>query len=228
VRRSDRLFEIIQIVRDGRLHLARDIAEKLEVSIRTIYRDLDTLVASGIPIEGERGVGYLLREPIFLPPLNLSNIELEALHFGMAIVANTTDCELQKAAQSLLLKINQVALASASRKSNYGFSVYGFEQAKAGFQHMAKIREAIRQRQKLQLVYADEGSKNSQRLVRPLQMEFWGRVWTCACWCELRHDFRVFRVDRIASCELTSLTFELETGKSFEDFREKNNFEKTD
>ena len=102
MRRTDRLFEIIQIISDGRLHLAREIAETLEVSVRTIYRDIETLVASGVPVEGERGVGYLLREPIHLPPLTLTAEELEALHFGMAVAKQSAEPALQKAAASLL------------------------------------------------------------------------------------------------------------------------------
>jgi predicted DNA-binding transcriptional regulator YafY len=218
MRRTDRLFEIIQIVRDGRLHLARDIAEKLEISIRSVYRDIETLVASGFPIEGERGVGYLLREPIFLPPLNLSNLELEALHFGMAVVTNAADAELQNAARSLLAKVSQVVLPDDNRQTNWGFGVFRFEQAAAGFRHMATIRAAVRGRHKLILTYEDPSSKQTTRTVRPLQMEFWGRVWTCTCWCELKSDFRVFRVDRIQRCDVLEHSFAPEAGKNLDDF----------
>ena len=227
MRRTDRLFEIIQIVRDGQLHLARDIAEKLEVSVRSIYRDIETLVGSGIPIEGERGVGYLLREPIFLPPLNLSNLELEALHFGMAVVTHAADAELQNAARSLTAKINQVILADGNRQTSWGLGVYRFEQASVGFKHMSKIRSAVRSNLKLVLTYEDLNGSQSARTVRPLQMEFWGRVWTCTCWCELKDDFRVFRIDRIKSCELTEIIFKPETGKTLEDYIGKIGYEKT-
>ncbi|MEO0752236.1 MAG: HTH domain-containing protein [Pseudomonadota bacterium] len=91
MRRSERLTEIVEIIKDGRLHLARDIAEALEVSERTVYRDIATLIASGVPVEGERGVGYLLKEPVFLPPLALSMTELEALSLGMSIVQEVAD-----------------------------------------------------------------------------------------------------------------------------------------
>ena len=138
MRRSDRLSEIIEIVQDGRLHLARNIAEQLEVSVRTIYRDFDTLVASGIPIDGERGVGYMLREPVFLPPMNLSLTELEALHLGMAIVSEAADPELQKAAAALTRKIDKVATANGAVPKNWGFGVYPFTQAKLGFEHMPR------------------------------------------------------------------------------------------
>ncbi len=107
MRRTDRLFDLIQLIRDGRLHRAADLAERLEVSVRTIYRDMDTLVASGIPVEGERGVGYILRAPIFLPPVTLTLTELEALHLGVALVRKAADPELQQAASSLSDKIDQ-------------------------------------------------------------------------------------------------------------------------
>lgn len=94
MRRTDRLFDLIQILRDGRLHRAQDMAEQLEVSVRTVYRDMDTLVSSGLPVAGERGLGYMMTAPITLPPLNLTLAELEALHLGMAVVAEAADEEL--------------------------------------------------------------------------------------------------------------------------------------
>ena len=100
MRRTDRLFDLIQLLRDGRLHKASDLAEKMEVSVRTIYRDMDTLVGSGIPVEGERGVGYILRAPVFMPPMALTQVELEALHLGAALVRQTADAELQEAADA--------------------------------------------------------------------------------------------------------------------------------
>ena len=108
MRRTDRLFELIGILRDGRLHRAADLADRLEVSQRTIYRDMETLQTSGVPVEGERGVGYMLTAPITLPPLNLTLTELEALHLGIAVVAEAADPELQSAARSMADKIDAV------------------------------------------------------------------------------------------------------------------------
>ncbi|MHA1545135.1 MAG: helix-turn-helix transcriptional regulator, partial [Alphaproteobacteria bacterium] len=108
MRRTDRLFEIVQLFRGGRLWRGGDIATRLEVSLRTIYRDIDTLVASGVPIEGARGVGYILREPIFLPPLTLTTTELEALQLGMEMVRKMSDADLAEAAARLLTKIDAV------------------------------------------------------------------------------------------------------------------------
>ncbi|MFN8733765.1 MAG: helix-turn-helix transcriptional regulator, partial [Hyphomonadaceae bacterium] len=124
MRRSERLAEIVEIVRDGRLHLARDIADALEVSVRTIYRDIDTLVASGVPIDGERGVGYMLREPVFLPPMALSFTELEALSLGMSIVQAAADTELQEAAKRVMDKVGQHASNRRQAPKSWGFGVY--------------------------------------------------------------------------------------------------------
>lgn len=223
MRRSDRLSEIIEIVQDGRLHLARDIAERLEVSVRTIYRDFDTLAASGVPIDGERGVGYMLREPVFLPPMNLSLVELEALHLGMAIVAAAADTELQDAAASLTRKVNKVATANGSAPKRWGFGVYPFAQAKLGFKHMPTIRKAIRDQQKLKIDYLSLDNITSTRTIRPLQTEYWGRVWTVSAWCESRADFRAFRIDRITACAPTGDHFKDEPGRRLEDYLEKVN-----
>ncbi len=225
MRRSDRLSEVIEIVQDGRLHRARDIAEQLEVSIRTIYRDFDTLVASGIPIDGERGVGYMLREPVFLPPMNLSITELEALHLGMAIVAQVADPELQGAAASLTQKIDKVATARGTVPKRWGFGVYPFAQAKIGFRHMPMIRNAIRCQKKLKIDYLSLDKQTSSRTVWPLQTEYWGRVWTLSSWCEKRDDFRVFRIDCITTCELAGGYFKNEPGRRLEDYLEKVNAE---
>lgn len=219
MRRTDRLFDMIQILRDGRLHRAQDIADRLEVSLRTIYRDMDTLIASGVPIEGARGLGYMATAAITLPPLNLSLTELEALHLGMAIVGAAADEELQKAALSLSAKIEAV-LPDGRRTApaSFGFAVYPFAAAAHGFRHMPALRAAIRARQKLELSYRNATSELTRRVVRPLQLEYWGRVWTVTVWCELRNDFRVFRVDKIESIKVLPQLFIDEPGKSLADY----------
>jgi predicted DNA-binding transcriptional regulator YafY len=220
VRRTDRLYEIIQIISDGRLHLARDIAEKLEVSVRTVYRDIDSLVASGVPVEGERGVGYLLREPIHLPPLTLTAEELEALHFGMAVATEAVDPVLQRAASSLLAKIDRVLPPSRrADPKTWGFAVYPLETAAEGHPHLPVLRQAVREKRMIRLIYhKPPDSKPQIREVRPLQLEFWGWAWTLTGWCELRQDFRVFRVDRIQSAELLKTKFLDEPGRRLADY----------
>lgn len=218
MRRADRLAELVEIVRDGRLHTARDLAAALEVSERTIYRDMDTLAASGVPVEGERGVGYLMREPVFLPPLALSLIELEALALGMAIVREAADPELQMAAESLLGKVEDHAAVRRRSPRKWGFGVYAFETARAGFVHMPLIRRAIRDGLVLRIAYRSIANEATERDIRPLQTEYWGRVWTCSAWCELRAGFRAFRIDRIENCAETGRRFAPEPGKTIGDY----------
>lgn len=219
MRRTDRLFDLIQILRDGRLHRGKDLAERLGISVRTLYRDMDTIIASGIPVEGERGLGYMMTAPITLPPLNLTLTELEALHLGLAVVSKAADEELQRAAATLSEKVDAVLPEDRSAPaSGWGFAVYPFAEAARGFVHMAPLRAAIRSRRKVDLRYLAPDKKATERRVRPLQMEYWGRVWTLTGWCELRNDFRVFRVDRIATLDISFDTFEEEPGKTLADY----------
>lgn len=219
MRRTDRLFDLIQILRDGRLHRAQDLADRLGVSVRTIYRDMDTLITSGVPIEGERGLGYMATAAITLPPLNLTLTELEALHLGMAIVGEAADAELQKAAHSLSAKIDAVLPEDRSTPpTGWGFAVYPFADAARGFAHMPALRAAIRARQKLRIGYRDQSGTLTDRVIRPLQMEYWGRLWTVTVWCELRAGFRVFRVDRIETLKVLPQLFVDEAGKTLADY----------
>ena len=219
MRRTDRLFDLVNILRDGRLHRAQDIATRLEVSVRTIYRDMETLQASGVPVEGERGVGYMITSAISLPPLTLTPEELEALHLGMAIVAEASDAELRGAAASLAVKIEAVlpeqTIAEADK---WKFAVYPFADAARGAAHMGRLRAAIRARQKLRLTYHSKGDRITTRTIRPLHMEYWGRVWTLTAWCELRTDFRVFRIDLIQAVEALPELFVDEPGKMLKDY----------
>jgi predicted DNA-binding transcriptional regulator YafY len=219
MRRTDRLFELIQILRDGRLHRARDMALRLEVSTRTIWRDMETLRATGVPVEGERGVGYRMTAPITLPPLNLTLAELEALHLGMAVVAQVADRELQGAAKSLTAKIDAVLPEHRTAPATgWGLAASPFAEVARGFVHMPAIRAALKARQKLRLTYRSLDEALTERVVRPLQMEYWGRVWTLTAWCELRHDFGVFRVDRVDRLEPLAEQFEEEDGKTLADY----------
>lgn len=218
MRRTDRLFEIIQLFRGGRLLRGQDIADQVEVSLRTVYRDIETLIASGVPIEGERGVGYLLREPIFLPPLTLSTTELEALHLGMEIVRQMSDSELSDGASRLLNKIDAV-LPERRKGLNYldNLSVFSGDVA-AKLSFLAIVRQAIAAKNLLDVAYVTLAGEPSQRVIRPLHVEYWGRVWTCTAWCQLRDDFRVFRIDRLQDCTLTGDHFKTEAGKSYQDY----------
>jgi len=219
MRRADRLFDLIQILRDGRLHAARDLAARLEVSVRTIWRDMAVLQASGLPVEGARGLGYMLRETIDLPPLTLTPDELEALRLGAELVARGADPGLGRAAESLRGKIEAVLpdrrLADARTPLPYVFT--GAETA-AGASHLPAIRRALANRETLRIDYRDADGRPVSRRVRPLQLQFWGRVWTLAGWCELRGDFRSFRLDRIAGLDPTGEGFAAEPGRGLDDY----------
>ncbi|MBT0956335.1 YafY family transcriptional regulator [Alphaproteobacteria bacterium KMM 3653] len=220
MRRTDRLFELIQILRNGGLHRAQDIADRLDVSLRTIYRDMDALMASGMPIEGARGVGYRLTAAITLPPLNLTMEELEALHMGMAVVGEAGDPALKAAAASLSAKIDAVLpMDTNAAPKGWGFAIYPFADAAAGFTHMPALRSALRSRQKVRLTYTNLTGEVTSRITRPLHIDYLGRVWTLAAWCELREDFRVFRIDRITKVQTLPALFVDEPGKSLADYR---------
>ena len=218
MRRTDRLFDLIQILRDGRLHKAAEMADRLEVSNRTIWRDMATLMASGLPVEGERGVGYILRAPITLPPMILTSAELEAFRLGVRLVADGADPGLARAARSLATKIGAVTPAPPEPDDDGLFVFTGREVTRAA-PHMPMLRAAIRSNERLTITYVDESGLDSHRDIRPLQLEFWGRVWTLAAWCEARQDFRSFRVDRIRAITPTGETFPLEPGRDLTTWR---------
>jgi predicted DNA-binding transcriptional regulator YafY len=222
MRRTDRLFELIQILRDGRLHTARDMAERLEVSVRTLWRDMATLIASGLPVEGERGVGYILREPVTLPPLTLTADEVQALTLGLQLVTRGADPSLARAADSLTAKIAAVLPARLMEGAGAETWVFPGAEAMAAARHLPGLRRAIRLRERLDLTYRNSDGALSSRTVRPLLLEFWGRVWTLASWCETRADFRSFRVDRIESLQPTGGTFPDDPGRSLADWRRLN------
>jgi predicted DNA-binding transcriptional regulator YafY len=215
-------MELVRLLRDGRVHRAEDMARELDVSLRTIYRDLDTLAASGIPIEGARGLGYRATADVTLPPLNLSATELEALHVGLAVVGDAGDKELQTAARSLSAKIDAVLPEDRSAPpAGFGFAVYPFADAAGGFAHMPRIRAAIRARQKLRVHLGDAEGSAAPIVIRPLELDYWGRVWTCTAWSETAGEFLSFRVDRVRRLDVLQGLFVDEPGKTLADFRAK-------
>ena len=223
MRRTDRLFDLIQTLRDGRLHTARALAVQTGVSSRTIWRDMATLIAAGLPVEGERGVGYILRERIDLPPLTLTPDELTALRLGLALAARGADPSLAGAASTVAAKIDAVlppALLAASREDPRALFVFPGPEALAAARHLPALRAAIRQSRRLRLNYANAQGCVSIRTVRPLALEFWGRVWTLAAWCETRADLRSFRVDRIAALAPDG-TFQPEPGRDLAAWRDR-------
>jgi predicted DNA-binding transcriptional regulator YafY len=219
MRRTDRLFDLVQLFSRRRLLTGAAIADALGVSLRTVYRDIDTLVASGVPIEGERGVGYLLREPYFLPPLTLNPIEIEALHLGMALVRRSGDAALAEAADHLERKVDAVLPSDRPRSGHrWSVAVHLPSRLPGERRNIATLRAAIARREVIAINYQALDGGLSARAIRPLELEFWGRVWTVTAWCEWRADFRVFRVERITHCEPTGRLFEAERGKRLIDY----------
>jgi len=213
VSRKSRLFDLVQILRDGQLHRARDLATRLGVSDRTIWRDMATLIDSGLPIEGARGVGYQLRDPTVLPPMTLTRDEFEALRLGITLVAGAADPTIARAAASLRAKVSAVAPARAQDPGADSFVFASAEAARAA-PHLALIRRAIRDHLTLSLDYPDAGGTVSTRRIRPLHLDFWGRAWTLTSWNESLHDFSVFRVDLVADIKHDGGAFLPEPGKT--------------
>jgi predicted DNA-binding transcriptional regulator YafY len=202
MRRTDRLFEIIQILRsENRVITANEIAARLEVSTRTIYRDIQTLQSMRTPIEGEAGVGYLMRQGYDLPALNFSVDEIEAIVVGLSLVAQTGDKGLQRAAQQVSHKIDTIR----DRLESLQVSDRGALVPVAVDPDM--IRRAIREEQKLDIRYRDESERDSSRQVRPLAIIYYVHAMLMVAWCELRNDFRHFRIDRMLSCAETGEFF---------------------
>jgi predicted DNA-binding transcriptional regulator YafY len=218
MRRADRLFRIVQLLRRRRtIVTAKQIAGKLEISERTVYRDIRDLIASGTPIDGEAGVGYRLRPDYDLPPLMFDREEIQALVLGARIVAQFGDPALARASESILSKVAGVLPKDlepllADTRLFVPSPVRGARSA-AG---LAVAREALVARRRLRLKYANEKGEETDRTVRPLGLFFWGKTWTLAAWCEMRIGFRNFRLDRIGEAEMGE-RFEEETGRTLRD-----------
>ena len=221
MRRADRLFQIVQVLRHKRVVTAAELAERLEVSERTVYRDMRDLSRSGVPILSEAGVGYRLLRGFDLPPLMFTADEIEALVLGARMVREFADPHLVRAAESVLEKVEAVVPDKlAPRLHQTQLFALNFTPDEETGQRLAALRIALRERCKIRFAYTDEGGSHSQRSARPLALSFLAPQWLVTCWCELREDFRNFRVDRMR--ELVSLDerFEDEPGKTMGDFLE--------
>jgi predicted DNA-binding transcriptional regulator YafY len=200
-------------LRDGELHTAEAMAQDLGVSVRTIYRDMETLAASGVPVEGARGYGYTARAAITLPPLNLTQAELDALHLALATLGAADLPEQAQAAQSLSAKIEAVLpQETGPAPAPFGFATDAFAEAAKGFAHMPKIRAAIRARQRLRLTI-----DNKTHDLRPLKLDYWGRVWTCRAWSETSNGFLSFPLEQITTLTALPGLFVDEPGKTLAD-----------
>ncbi len=218
MRRADRLFRLVQLVRGRRLSTAAFLAGRLEVSERTVYRDIADLAAQGVPVEGEAGVGYRMRAGYDLPPLMFTKEEAQALVAAVRIAQSRLDEALAGEVESALSKILAV-LPAGSRAAAETVGVLAPPRPldAAVRQRLGELRRATERRRKLRMRYLDLRGATSERVVRPLGCVYWGEVWTLAAWCETRDGFRSFRVDRIESVAVLEERFRDEPGRSLAD-----------
>ncbi len=222
MRRADRLFQIVQLIRGRRLSTAAYLAQRLEVSERTVYRDIADLQHQGVPIEGEAGVGYRLGHGFDLPPLMFSEDEARALVASVRMAQVWQDPVLAQASLVALGKILSVLPATA-RAAAQSMAIYappsGLEPAVQAT--LQTLREAAQEHRKIQMTYRDASEQMTQRTVRPLGCFYWGKVWTLAAWCENRNGFRSFRLDRMVQVQRQSDKtglFRDEPGKTLADY----------
>lgn len=203
MRRGDRLFQLLLELGRGRVRTAKQLGERLGVSERTVYRDIADLAAQGTPVEGAAGIGYSLRAGYQVPPLMFERDELEALALGAAWVSAYADEDLRVAADRVLNKIDAVLpqrLRPGLRAE--GIEVLAFSHDPGTRRVLSAARRGMKERRRLNADYLDGKQDPTRRVLWPLGLFYWGRVWTLAAWCELRRDYRSFRIDRFVSLDL--------------------------
>jgi predicted DNA-binding transcriptional regulator YafY len=218
VRRADRLFQIVQRLRLRRRTstTAAQLAEELGVSERTIYRDIQDLILSGVPIQGEAGVGYALPSHFDLPPLMFTEDEIEALVLGARVVKSFADKELARAADDVLAKVEAV-LPKHMRERLASSTLFAMNFRAPVSEDMAGLRAAIKEMKKIRFSYEDGRGASTSRVVQPLGLFYWGATWSLGAWCELRVDFRNFRVDRMKQVQILEDRFEPVPGRTLAD-----------
>jgi len=200
--KSDRLFEVIQILRAATAPMkAADIAKILEVSKRTVYRDIATLQAMRTPIQGEAGIGYVMRRGYDLPPINFDEDEAEAITIGLSMIARTGDAQLLKAAKRAARKLSE----AAPQTNKLIASSWGTDTSEHVDPYL--IRQAIRSETKFQIIYMDAKGDQSKRIIWPLVLIYYADNTMLVAWCELRNDFRHFRLDRMVECVAEAAQF---------------------
>ncbi|ELY4819160.1 YafY family transcriptional regulator [Cronobacter malonaticus] len=196
--RTQRLLELLQLLRSHRYPVtAATLAERLDVSVRSIYRDIETLKMQGVEIEGSAGIGYILQSDYHLPPLMFDAHEVDALMLGLHWVMRHTDPQLEAAARNAVAKIHAILPENLAQHIRYPSLMVPPPGNDSSLRFLADIRQAIHQRRKLELVYTDKDGAASSRLVWPIALGFFDAVRMLACWCELRQAFRHFRIDRM-------------------------------
>lgn len=219
MRRADRLFQIIQILRRRRVTTAARLAEELEVSLRTVYRDVRDLIISGVPIEGEAGVGYALPPSFDLPPLMFTKEEITALVLGARLVESHGDPALQRAAKDVLAKVACVLPAGLRERipSTRLFAPH-FTRDEPLAVLLGMLRGAVETHRKVSFSYTNKEGTPSTRTVRPLCLAYFAPNWLLTGWCEIRKDFRNFRLDRIEGLTVTEEGFDETPGQDLKTF----------
>ncbi|ANG96358.1 DNA-binding transcriptional regulator [Brucella pseudogrignonensis] len=217
-----RLFSLLDRLRSASAPVSAEaLADMMEVSPRTIYRDMATLVAMGAPVRGEAGLGYQLEKGYFLPPLHFDADELEAIMLGVRLVMARGDGDLGAAAQRVSGKISSTMRAGAGdRYKNLPLRAVSkmTEQNSKANLHLSFLRRAVRDRVIVKLEYLDLKDNITERIVRPLGLTMFDAVWLLTGWCESRNDFRNFRLDRISKVETAGQVFRHQKGQRFEDY----------
>jgi len=205
MRKASRLFEIIQILRLARHPItAAEIAGRLEVTVRSIYRDIAALQAMRVPVEGERGIGYILRPGFDLPPLMFSIEETEAVVLALALLERTGDAELKAAARRVGEKIaGAVPPPLRQTLSARALHAWGSTLRQPEGIDLAGVRRAIRDEETLSIRYRDEQARPTERTIRPIALIYYSENANIVAWCELRQALRNFRADRVETCEAT-------------------------
>jgi predicted DNA-binding transcriptional regulator YafY len=215
MRRADRLFDIIQTLRTAKGPVtAAALADSLEVTVRTIYRDIAALQGSRVPIEGAPGLGYVLRRGFDLPPLMFTSEEADAVAVGVRLLRRLRDPKLQAAAESVLAKLAEVVPAPLQPHLMAApvFVSDGSVPLPTGVDP-AELRAAIHEARKIVIAYLDENERRTERTIWPIAMAYYVDVTLIGAWCELRQDFRHFRVDRIVHARLLDERFPADKGK---------------
>lgn len=222
MRRADRLFQLLTLLRNRRTAItAAHLAEVLEVSERTVYRDVQSLMLTGVPIEGEAGVGYRLNRHFDLPPLMFSSDEIEALLLGTKMVQAWSDKQLAASASQAMQKILAVLPQNLRHlDEQLAFLVPDCHVDKELVAFSEEIRLATRSQLSLNIQYRRADGEYSSRVIQPLGLVYWGKVWTLVAWCEMRNEYRAFRLDRIQALQTTEQLFELTPEKNLKHYLE--------
>lgn len=221
MKKPERLLKILTLLQSRRRAItALSLADHFQVSERTIYRDIQALVLSGVPIEGEAGVGYLLQKGAVLAPLMFNEAELESLILGVRMVQAWSDEVLAQSADSALDKIRAILpdrmhyLQSMAEET---LIVPDYE-VREGSRFSPPLREAIKELKKVEITYIKEDAETSRRVIWPLGLVYWGKVWTLISWCEMRNAYRNFRIDRITELAILDEKFETNEERSLKNY----------